>query len=77
MGPLPAGEAYSVNVDVRFPQQGLTGIDFGTVRVSDSPSAPIVMKNGAWVAGRVAGGEIKSQAGSCVHLGSRLCARHC
>lgn len=39
------GEAYSVAVDVRFPQPGLTGLDFGTVRVSESPSQAVALKN--------------------------------
>jgi hypothetical protein len=39
------GEAYSVAVDVRFPQPGLTGLDYGTVRVSESPSQAVALKN--------------------------------
>jgi hydrocephalus-inducing protein len=39
------GEAYSIEVDLRFPQPELSGIDFGTLRVADSAVKQLGIRN--------------------------------
>lgn len=39
------GEAYNINLAPKFPVEGFNGLDFGTVRVVDDKSLPIVLKN--------------------------------
>jgi hydrocephalus-inducing protein len=39
------GEAYKIELDVKFPQQDQSGVDFGLLRVVDDASRTISMKN--------------------------------
>lgn len=39
------GEAYKIEVDVKFPEEGVTGIDFGTVKVVDDHIKTISIQN--------------------------------
>ena len=44
--PIPiAGEAYKIEVDVKFPEEGFNGIDFGTVKVVDDDVKTISIVN--------------------------------
>jgi hydrocephalus-inducing protein len=44
--PIPiVGEAYKIEVDVKFPEEGVTGIDFGTVKVVDDHVKTITIQN--------------------------------
>ncbi|KAF5830389.1 hypothetical protein DUNSADRAFT_14652 [Dunaliella salina] len=39
------GEAYKIETQIKFPQEGLAGLDYGTMRVCDSKPLPLVFKN--------------------------------
>ena len=39
------GEAYKIERDIKFPQEGLNGVDFSLVRVVDSAVKPVTIKN--------------------------------
>lgn len=39
------GEAYKIEVDVKFPQEGINGIDFGTVKVVDDLVKQVAIRN--------------------------------
>jgi hydrocephalus-inducing protein len=45
---IPIGlraEAHAINVDVRFPPDGVGGVDFGNVRVMDDAGRTVVLRN--------------------------------
>jgi hypothetical protein len=39
------GEAYNIHIDIKFPQESLTGIDFGAQRVIDDCVKQMALKN--------------------------------